>query len=154
LWFTDFDTDNFARITTSGVVTEFAAPANRDKKPQPNGITAGPDGALWFVEYVGNVVVRAPACALGFSASYATGTLTMNYNLGIDTPATFNLILQGATGPIGEPFSMPIGLIVPPKSFTLNWTVPDLGPVGVHPVLAAGSGQPICSEWTTVNTAN
>jgi hypothetical protein len=36
------DREQIGRITYSGVITEFRAPIS------PNGITAGPDGALWF----------------------------------------------------------------------------------------------------------
>jgi virginiamycin B lyase len=38
---------NIGRITTAGVITEFAAPAGR---PEPQGIVAGPDGALWYAD--------------------------------------------------------------------------------------------------------
>jgi virginiamycin B lyase len=63
LWFTEQTVDKIARISrgtngsfTNGFVTEFpihpAAPTNSN----PAGLTAGPDGNLWFVEYTGNVI--------------------------------------------------------------------------------------------------
>jgi len=47
--------NNIARITTAGVVTEYPIPA---ASCSPTGITAGPDGALWFTEYNGNHIGR------------------------------------------------------------------------------------------------
>jgi streptogramin lyase len=38
------------RISTSGTVTEFALPTGADPNGTPRGITAGPDGNLWFTE--------------------------------------------------------------------------------------------------------
>jgi virginiamycin B lyase len=65
LWFTEigdyFNPDNPAnvanigRITPSGVITEFPVPT---KASAPNGITVGPDGALWFTENHGNQIGR------------------------------------------------------------------------------------------------
>src|SRR5205823_6590590 len=42
-------------ITTSGTVTEFQVPTQHSK---PEGITAGPDGNIWFVEHDRNKVAR------------------------------------------------------------------------------------------------
>lgn len=80
----------------------------------------------------------------------------MNVNLGIDTPATFNILMKHAGGGlIGEPYSKAIAPIVPPKTFTMTWDeFPNLGDVTVQPVLTAGPGQSICSEWVTLDTGN
>jgi len=140
---------------------------------EPTAVTRGPDGALWFTEYTGNKIARittgfdgalwftlwnlesmghAPVCALGFNASYASGALTMSFDLGIDTPATLDIILHGPAGTIGEPFGLALEPVRPPHSFTMKWTsVPAVGEVTVQPVLQGTSGA-ICSEWTTVNT--
>jgi streptogramin lyase len=53
LWFTEFDGDEIAKITTSGVITEYSIAT---PNAAPYGITAGPDGNLWFVEGYGNKV--------------------------------------------------------------------------------------------------
>jgi hypothetical protein len=107
-----------------------------------------------LTEYNGNNIGRVPACALGFSASFANSTLSMNFNLGIDTPATFNIVLRDSTGPFAKPFSKAIPAVVPPQAFTMNWpNFPNRGHITVRPTLTAGPGQPVCAEWTTVDTA-
>src|SRR5438270_281937 len=44
------------RITPAGTVTAFAAVISADANPYT--ITAGPDGNLWFTEYIGNRIGR------------------------------------------------------------------------------------------------
>lgn len=139
------------RITTDGVITEYP-------NPNPNsgdgfGITNGSDGHLWFTNNNFNPIGRAPVCGLGFSASFSTSTLTMNFNLGIDTPATFDIRLHSSAG-VSQPFSKQVPAVTPTQAFTLTWTgITDLGSVTVQPQLASTAGPVICSEWTTVNTA-
>ena len=147
LWFTENNTNKIGRITTAGVITEYPIGVG-----SPWGITALPEGDLWFV--ADNNIGRAPACGLGFSASFANTTLTMNFNLGTAAPATFDIVLRDSTGPFGEPVSKAIPAVVPPKAFTIDWSnFPNKGDVTVVPQLIAGSGQGLCAEWTTVNTA-
>jgi len=45
LWFTEFIAGKIGRITTTGTITEYNIPT---PDSTPRGITAGPDGALWF----------------------------------------------------------------------------------------------------------
>ena len=150
LWFTEYGGGDIGRITTTGVITQFPVPTGGN----PAWITPGPDGALWFTQQGGNKVSRAPACGLGFSASLANSTLTMNFNLGTSTPATFDIVLINSTGPFAVPFSKAIPAIVPPQAFTLNWTpFPNLGTIRVRLELGSAPGQGLCAEWTTVNTA-
>jgi streptogramin lyase len=47
LWFTETVAGKIGRITTVGVITEYALPISN---VYPFGITTGPDGALWFTE--------------------------------------------------------------------------------------------------------
>src|SRR4051794_25826071 len=56
LWFTEA-ADKIGRITTAGVVTEYALPASASPL-YPYRITAGPDGAMWFTERYGNRIGR------------------------------------------------------------------------------------------------
>jgi streptogramin lyase/uncharacterized protein YkwD len=52
LWFTEFAANTIARITPSGVITEFA------DNSRPYGISSGPDGNIWFTENGGNKIGR------------------------------------------------------------------------------------------------
>jgi virginiamycin B lyase len=47
MWFVEEIGNQIGRITPSGVVTEFPIPTPGSR---PTGITAGPDGNLWFTE--------------------------------------------------------------------------------------------------------
>lgn len=49
LWFTEFGTDKIARMTTAGVITEWALPGAGTEGPM--GMTNGPDGGVWFTEF-------------------------------------------------------------------------------------------------------
>jgi streptogramin lyase len=55
MWFTELTGNKIGRISTAGVVTEYAIPTPGSN---PIGIAAGPDGALWFAEYLGNKIGR------------------------------------------------------------------------------------------------
>ena len=49
---TEYDTGKIGQITTAGAIAEFTEGVD------PQGITAGPDGALWFTEFAGNKIGR------------------------------------------------------------------------------------------------
>ena len=52
---------SIGRITTAGVITEYPLPTAQSLpigEASPSGITAGPDGALWFTEFYGNNIGR------------------------------------------------------------------------------------------------
>ena len=56
MWFTEGETKNLiGRITSEGVITEFAIPTPTSK---PAYITAGPDGNMWFAEGNANKVAQ------------------------------------------------------------------------------------------------
>jgi uncharacterized protein (TIGR03437 family) len=57
VWFTEGNGNKIGRMTTAGELTEYAIPTANS---EPAGITAGPDGALWFTESnVGSKIGRA-----------------------------------------------------------------------------------------------
>src|SRR5215472_10640264 len=47
--------DRIGRVSTDGVISEFAVGT---RFSEPVGITAGPDGNLWFTESLGNKIGR------------------------------------------------------------------------------------------------
>jgi streptogramin lyase len=55
LWFTESGAAKIGRITTDGIVTEFAL---ADRSSRPVGITPGPDGNVWFAGDSANKVGR------------------------------------------------------------------------------------------------
>jgi virginiamycin B lyase len=54
-YFTEFNNSNIGSITPAGVVTEYAAPTGGS---QNTGITAGPDGNIWFSEAAAGKIAR------------------------------------------------------------------------------------------------
>src|SRR5262249_39300868 len=121
---------------------------------EPFFITAGPAGAGGVSGVLSNKIGRAPACGLGFSPRLANNTLPVNYNLGIDTPAGFMIHFFHASGPVNHPITQQIPAVVPPQTFSLSKSnFPNEGNVTVVSELAMGPGQPLCAEWTAVNTA-
>ncbi len=70
LWFTESQGNQIGRLTTSGQVSDFPLPPRITTSGHvrefyvpavvstPWGITAGPDGALWFTEYEANSIGR------------------------------------------------------------------------------------------------
>lgn len=99
LWFTEFPyawtakipppqtgNDKIGRMTTAGVITEYTLPYNFNGL---NGITAGPDGALWFTNYS---AVSSDNCKI--SRLTPTWVLTE-----YDTPCSLHeLIIPGPDG--------------------------------------------------------
>lgn len=113
LWFALSNRNGIGRITTGGIITRYSVPA---AEKTPNMITRGSDGALWFTASYGNYIGRAPACALGLGVSFSGTTLTTSFNLGIDTPATWNIFAQSTAL-----LTKLIPAVVPPRAFTMNW---------------------------------
>jgi virginiamycin B lyase len=63
--------NRIGRITPVGAVTEFPLPTAGSA---PVGITAGPDGNLWFAEQAGNRIGRITPAAYAEIAVYRTTT--------------------------------------------------------------------------------
>jgi hypothetical protein len=68
LWFTERNGQKIGRITTAGVLTEFALPTASG----PFDIAAGSDGNLWFTEEAGNKVGQITTS--GMITEFATPT--------------------------------------------------------------------------------
>jgi virginiamycin B lyase len=124
LWFTDkgnFADDGLAtsdsmigRITTNGTVTNY----NGAGINVPEGITAGPDGALWFTNYGNNTIGRITT----------TGTVTNYTGTGIERP------LGITAGPDGALWftesSNAIGRITTAVTPAINRFTPGSGAAG------------------------
>jgi len=130
--------------------TEYPVP---NRNSAPDAIAAGLDGGLWFAEQTGNNIGRVTTS--GTFTEYAIPTaLAMDFNPGIDTPATFDILVHTTSGAIRS-YSKEIPAVVPPCAFTLSFShFPNVGTVTVEPTLAkqpGGERLGLCSEWITVN---
>jgi streptogramin lyase len=88
--------DQIGRVTTSGIVTEFALP----NSAAPVDITAGPDGNLWFTEATGNQIGRITPT--GTMTTYGTGITAGSGPDGIVTGPDGNLWFTEGAGRIGR----------------------------------------------------
>jgi len=96
LWFVA-PVDRIGRITTAGVVTQFALPGGS----APTGIVAGPDGNLWFTEMSGNKIGRITT--LGTVTEFpvpTAGSRPMHITSGPDGNLWFTESLGGKIGRI------------------------------------------------------
>jgi streptogramin lyase len=121
-------------LAATGGIVEYATPTTGS---QPNGITAGPDGNVWFTEYSSNKIGRVTPA----------GVVTE-----FTVPTTNSGPRNIASGPNGnlwftEYFGSKIGEITPAGVFTEFPTALNVGPRGI----AAG---PDGNVWFTEFNAN
>jgi hypothetical protein len=94
-----------------------------------------------------------PTCTLKDAASYASGTLTMNFTVGNLSATTWNAWLTSEntiTALSGFPISQPI--TNPPVPITKTATLSPSGTVGVLTTLTTPTKGIICSNYTQINT--
>ncbi len=136
MWFTQTGSDQIARITAQGVVTEHAGPAGG-----VNNIVEGPDGNLWFTE-----------------GSDAVGRMTPNgrvttYAVGNEAYGPFD-ITPGSDGNLWFTFRSPsinaIGRITLAGVATLFTSGLSPGDVAVHDVTEGPDG----NVWFTEEFGN
>jgi streptogramin lyase len=146
LWFAETGADKIGRMTSAGVLTQFALPPISDpadptagSPPGPTAITTGPDGALWFVGVPGEVgqittagvVTEFPVREVPPPAGSPAGTKS--------APATLTSITAGPdgalwfTGVAGE-----VGRITTAGVVT-EFAVPEIPPPPGSPAGAAGT---------------
>jgi streptogramin lyase len=102
LWFTEYNSNRIGRITTAGIVTEFSTGISFGQGPYyygpwpvvdptsgPTGITAGPDGALWFTESWGYRIGRITTD--GMVTEFSSGITRYNSLGGITAGSDGNL---------------------------------------------------------------
>jgi hypothetical protein len=94
-----------------------------------------------------------PNCTLKDAASYASGTLTMNFTVGNLSAATWNAWVTSQntiTSLSGFPISQPV--TNPPVPITETATLSPSGTVGVLTTLTTPTKGIICSNYTQINT--
>lgn len=105
LWFTEYSSDTsgnvvtnsaIGRISINGVVTEYPLPSSSSG---PQGIVAGPDGALWFFEHkaskigritVDGAITEFPIQLTGGYGNTVTGSITVGSDGALWFPKGFN----------------------------------------------------------------
>ncbi|MFN8185364.1 MAG: fibronectin type III domain-containing protein [Candidatus Nanopelagicales bacterium] len=100
LWFTETKGNRIGKITTSGTITEYTAagwtPGNGPDDPGPDdpgvelwGITAGPDGNMWFTEASGDKVGRITPAGVITEFPVTAGADPLGITLGSDNHLWF-----------------------------------------------------------------
>jgi hypothetical protein len=119
LWFTMPNGPDVSRITTGGVVTAFPLAFNTG----PQGVAAGSDGAIWFLERFTNRVGRMAT----------NGTGLVETSLGITPDAGLEEIAAGADGNLWftEFSADKVGRITPAGNVTEFPLTPGSGPEGI-----------------------
>jgi virginiamycin B lyase len=135
LWFTE--SGKIGRITTAGVITEFALPTGID----PAEITTGPDGALWFTSY-------DEAARFNKVESITTGgVITERYSAPIVSVNSHDF--QGiATGPDGAVWFADFGELKMGRITTTGSVTKYAVPGSPYRVTAGSDG----AVWFTLDT--
>ncbi|MGA2738978.1 MAG: hypothetical protein ABSG65_16190 [Bryobacteraceae bacterium] len=142
--------------TAETVLYEFSSPID----PISPLIKVG--GALYSTTQIGGTyddgtvyeVALPESCTLTDTLTYSSGTLTMNFEIGTPTAATWNAwLVSGST--FESIFSLSQPKTEPPADVTQTQAVPaDSGTVGILSTLSTATGGITCSSWETVNTGN
>ena len=93
-----------------------------------------------------------PPCTLDLALAYAGGTLTLNFDLGLTAPASWNLwlVLGNAIVPLWTGLGLPA--IQPPLQFPLPFGFPQVGTIGMLTTLTTPGDGIICSDFGVVDT--
>ena len=142
IWFTETEFDccgtptvgRIGRITPAGVITEFSAGITFGAWPM--GITAGPDGNLWFTEYHGNRIGRiTPA-----------GAVT-EFSAGLHANAVPEQI---ATGPDGNLWFTERGVNTYIGRITPSGVITEFGSGTADGITAGPDGNLWFAEWFAI----
>lgn len=160
-----FDIFQGATSVVSGACTSINYPNFRNSTsflmtPQTTGTflvvayVSGNDGTqdynLEVACYAGTCPPAPQKCVLGDSLSYASGTLTMDFNVGTPVAATWNIwVTYGST--MQNIYSALLPVTVPEMQ-TKTSTVAPSGIVGVLSTLTTPTGGITCSSWTVITT--
>jgi virginiamycin B lyase len=126
LWFTDTGTNSIGRITTAGAIVEYPVPTPNS---QVDGITTGPDGALWFGRITtGGMITEYPVPSSSLDESkivvgpdgalwFTEGRFAGGSSIGRITTSgvvTEYAIPKPVSAPVGITDSAPVGITVGP----------------------------------------
>ena len=119
------------------------------------GVIGGKDGNVWLTEVDGDAIAHVPACGIGLRASYADTTLTLTFDVGTTSSATFTTDLMTNSGQ-KQVFSKTIPAIVPPQPSTLRLGpgFPYSGSVTVVSTLTDLNANLLCSESQSLVIGN
>jgi streptogramin lyase len=152
LWFTEANACQIGRITTAGVVTEFPTPSaancvayNAFYLYAPYVITVGPDGNLWFTEFLNSTVGRVTPA--GVITEFSLPAWRNPY--GITTGPDGNLWLAEESSPddVIARFTLPA---VPPTPAANFYTVTPCRVIDTRSPAASYGGPALLSEATRV----
>lgn len=115
-----------------------------------NDISGSDDDEFLGEFYTGTVPF---GCTMNVNLSYASGTFTMNLEIGTTTPRTWNLWFVYGANKQALLVSAPLPAVTPTVSFPISFPLPSLGGVGVLTTLATASEGIACSDFKTVSTA-
>lgn len=114
-----------------------------------NDLTGDDDDEYFGEFYTGTVPAR---CTLNLGLTHTGGSLTMNFDLGITTPATWNVWITFGTNSMVPLWTLPIAAVTPTVSFPVSFPFPSLGNVGVLTTLTTPAQGVACSAFKTVGT--
>jgi len=92
-----------------------------------------------------------PPCTLKDAASYASGTLTMNFTVGNNVATTWNIWLS-SQNTIKTLYSAAQPITVPPVAKTKTASLSPSGTVGILSTLTTSTKGIFCSSYVQVNT--
>jgi virginiamycin B lyase len=130
IWFVESSTKRIGKITTGGEITEFTIGDTGPYGNEPQQITGGPDGNLWFTGLSGNIWRLTPT---GQVTQYPVPS---GWAADITTGPDGNLWFVDESG--GKPY---IGKMTPSGKVT-EYPIPEDGIPQAYPLfIAAGNGK-------------
>jgi hypothetical protein len=154
LWFTEWgeSISRIARITTSGVLTEYP---DGTANSGPWGIVPGPNGTdIWYTEFYTSMLGMMPVCAVGLTASYSSGTLDFGFSVGSTAPYTWTTGAYQNGVLLKQLWSDALPAEMPLKTFSGRIAFPStVGDVTFVSGLYTSSGSPVCTENVTIDNA-
>ena len=96
------------------------------------------------------VDIAPPICVLNLDLTHATGTLTMDFELGTLDPAMWDVRLISVFG-LTSLWTLPVPAVDPPESFPVAFPFPSIGSIGILTTLTTVDGV-VCGDFKIVDT--